>query len=62
MNIQVCPYSMTSTMQIVQTFTPHCLTGENIQLSATSSRWKFAEFYLYMAFKHKGIYLFLLFG
>ena len=55
MHAEVRSHSMAGAMQIVESFAPHGLAGQNIHLRTTGSRGELANLQLNMAFQHKRV-------
>ena len=53
---------MPSAMQVVQTFAPHILSSQDINLGTAGSAWELTEFYLDMPLEHKGVDMLLQIG
>ena len=60
MDVEISANAVTRAVQIVQTFAPHILTSQNIDLRAARTTGELTKLYLYMAFEHEGIDLFFL--
>ena len=50
---------MTSAVQIVQSFAPHILTAQDVDLGTACTTGELTEFYLDMALEHEGVDLLL---
>ena len=58
-DVEISAYAVTRAVQIVQSFAPHILACQDVDLRATCTTGELTEFYLDMTFEHEGVDLLL---